>query len=170
MSASLKLNYSMNLETRTIRLVGDIDSDLYLKFSDRLDMMGPGAVNVILNTQGGCVYSALAIYDLIKARKNSVILCEGHVMSAGVLILQSARYRLARPSCQFLVHYGEETNNSGTEVKHNKRLTSFMAGLIQQRVSVTRRTLLGWLDKETYFDVEGALRVGLIDGIYNQED
>lgn len=161
----LKLNHQIDLDTRTIYLVGSVDSEMYLKLVNGFMAIPSGSVTIVLNTDGGCVYQAFAIHDLIKSRGNCTIVTEGQCMSAGIIILMAAAYKLSRPNCFFLIHYGEDSNRSQLDVKHNIQVTRIVKNMLAETVTAGRRKISTWFDKETYFTAEQAASVGLIDGV-----
>lgn len=165
MSMGLKINHQIDVDTRTAYLIGDVDDDMYTKVVNTMMVFPSGSITFVLNTDGGDVYQALAIYDQIRARGKCTIIAEGKVMSAGTIILQAAAWRLARPNCQFLVHYGEDSNRSGMDLKHNVKLLRRVCKIFEERLTVTPRRIRSWFDRETYFDVDNAAECGMIDGV-----
>ncbi len=149
----------------TVDLTGEVDVDMYRKVLISISILKDADyITFVLNTVGGSFYQGLAIHDLIKyAVPNSKIVCVGEVMSAGITILMAGAERVAYPNTQFLVHFGEETNNSPQEASHNSKMTTVVKRLIGERVNVTKRTINTWFKKETYFDAKQALDAGLID-------
>lgn len=156
-------------DVSAVSLVGEVGEEMYkttLAAIAEASASGSDKLTIFLNTEGGSVYQGLAIYDLIKgAPLLTEIVGAGPVMSAGVLILQAATRRLALPSCQIMVHYGEETNTSAEEVRHNGELTKLMKTILADRAKVKRRTLNSWFVRDFYFTAEQALHAGLIDAI-----
>ena len=155
-----------------IKLIGDVDIDMYnslLNKLQRTDSLKP--ITVVLNTGGGDFYQALAIFDLLKSVAKRVpvyIIAEGHVMSSGITILQAGTKRYIRPNCKLMVHYGEDSQESLSDAKHNKELVEDYINIMKDRVSVGHRTVRSWLHKNTYFNSKRAIKVGLVDGIYDE--
>jgi ATP-dependent protease ClpP protease subunit len=171
-AASLLMQTGIDYKHATVYLVGDVDDDMYDKLVKALALFRErDSIAVVLNTEGGDFYQALAMYDLLKTSgKNIRIYCSGPVMSAGVIILQAATERIAYKNSQILVHYGEEMNDSGTVAKHNQKMFKLMKNIIGDRVNVGRRTLSRWFNQETYLNAEDALSAGLIDSIVGRDN
>lgn len=66
-------------------------------------------INIVLNSKGGDVHQAFAMYDAIKACPCEVIItATGSCMSAGSIILQAGDIRRATPLTTFMIHDGED--------------------------------------------------------------
>lgn len=89
---------------------GQVDDMMFSRFYKSmcfLEDIGKERILVILNTPGGCVYNAMAIYDRIKDSPCKVIVRGyGSVMSAGALILQAGDERQISPNTTIMVHNG----------------------------------------------------------------
>lgn len=159
----------IDVENATVYLSGEVDVHMYklvaysmVLLSDKED------ITVVLNTEGGDYYQALAIYDLLKfhtANRNLKILCVGPVMSAGIIILMAAKERVALPNTQLMIHYGEDSNDSAQSVKHNLDLLKKFKNILASRVNVGKRKIDGWFKHDTYYFAEDALKAGLIDRV-----
>ena len=155
-----------------LNLIGDVDLKLLLKtieFVENLD--NNDDVTIQLSTYGGCVYTGLSIYNILKHISNNVsIVTHGACMSAGVSILMGGDRRAAMPDSELLVHYGEEVNTCGLEAKQNSSLTNKMIKIISEGCGKSVRSVKRWMDKETYFTKETALKNGLLtDRLLNDE-
>lgn len=160
----------IDVENGLIPLHGDVDYDMYCKLLYGLNKtMDNDRVLIYLNTEGGDFYQGLAIYDLIKRFSDNHapvdILCNGPVMSSGIMVLQAARERISLPNTQFMIHYGSDSNEGEQYLKHNAKMMNVMKGIIKTRAVVTKRTLNTWFAKDTFLDTEQALRFGLIDKV-----
>lgn len=159
----------IDVDNSTVYLTGEVDSTMYklvaysmVLLSDKED------ITIVLNTEGGDYYQALAIYDLLKfhtVHRNLKILCVGPVMSAGIIILMAAKERIALPNTQLMIHYGEDSNDTAQSVKHNLDLLKKFKTILATRVNVGKRKIDGWFKHDTYYFAEDALKVGLIDRI-----
>lgn len=168
------LDYGVSASKRTILAEGEVNSDMYRTIANgltALNVLGKGDIWIVLNTYGGEVYAALAIYDLIKFNGNPVhIFVNGPCMSAGVWILQAGKSRIATPNSYLMVHEGFESYEGESKtvkksLEHNKKLARRMRELLLERVNVKEAQVIKWLDRDTYFNMQEALKVGLIDGI-----
>lgn len=146
---------------KTLHLAGEVDENMYLAVAKYLDYAVPE--RVLLNTQGGDFYCGLAIYDLLLPL-NLTIFATGACMSSGVIIFCAGEKRLATPNTQFMIHYGQDSNETSTEAYHNREMLKLMAQIISSRVRVTKRTVNSWFKADTYMNVDKARTIGLVNG------
>lgn len=173
------------LKSRLVQLHGGIvPSDLtYLECIFNHFKFGPTSkqkVTLSMNTPGGSVYDALALYDLIKTYRKHFpihIHVSGVCISAGVPILQAASRRTASPHSTFMVHevslgtggYQTVTQQAG-EVKEALRLQKLVNEIIAEHslLNFTKlRRTRGPVDH--YYTAEQALELKLIDEITTLE-
>lgn len=146
---------------KTLHLYGDVDEDMYKVCVEFLSNGVPK--NVLLHTQGGDFYIGLSIYDLLK-KHSPTIIATGACMSAGVLIFCAGEKRLATPSTQFMIHYGQDSNASSSEAAHNKDMLKLMKDIVASRTNVTRRTINWWFKADTFINVKRAKQIRLVNG------
>ena len=145
---------------------GEINEERAAEFLDVLGQTaGKEEVTIFLNTAGGSAQQAMEIVDLIRAHGAVTIVAFGECCSAGALILCAANRSLATPSCELLVHYGCEVNESQEDAKKHRKITRWMKELIKSKVKVSPRTVSNWFNKDKEFTALEAFEVGLIDGI-----
>lgn len=158
---------NIDTESFIIYLQGEVDVKMYeIVVKGLSELNDADYITFVLNTEGGDLYQALAIYDLIKLSSiPNKILCCGPVMSAGAVILCASEMRVATKNTQFMVHYGEEENDSPMSVRHNKQLYNLMKNIIGERVNISQRKLTAWFNKDTYLTTKEALECGLITRI-----
>jgi ATP-dependent Clp protease protease subunit len=71
-------------------------------------------ISIIMNTTGGVLYDAMAIYDMIKAISCPIVVrAFGACMSAGTIILQAADERVLAPNVSFMIHDGTDGYDGG---------------------------------------------------------
>jgi ATP-dependent Clp protease protease subunit len=165
--------------SRTVFITGSIDRDMYNTVSKNLHILNntTGTITIWINSDGGCVIQALAIYDIIRAMKNHVrIIVFGEASSSASFILQAGDERLMMPSCDLMLHLGEECHPSNhpkiTErwIKHNKELQKrinkiYMTQIKKKRKRFTLQKLEEMLDFDTILNPNKALEMGLVDKV-----
>lgn len=145
---------------------GEVDEKMFSELLQCLDCVGyDNPFQIILNTEGGDLLQAIAIYEELKKYTELEIIVKGACMSAGITILMAAKIRKATHFSQFLIHYGEETNTSGSDKRYNDSLFDIEVEIIKSRVKATIRTVRNWCAGETYFTSEQALKKGLINEV-----
>jgi ATP-dependent Clp protease protease subunit len=69
-------------------------------------------ITICLQTIGGCWYSGISIYDIIKSCSCDItIIGYGQICSMGTIIMQAADNRLLFPNTTFMIHYGSSDNS-----------------------------------------------------------
>lgn len=154
-----------HLPTNTLYLTGEVCEAMTAELYSHLGkLVARGNPTIVLNTQGGDFYQALAMYDIIKFQHDDfTIVGSGNVMSAGMIILQAAKYRVTFENTQFMIHYGEDSNMSADSAKHNARMFQLMKDIVGSRANVKSRTLNSWFKADTFFNAKEAIARGLVD-------
>jgi ATP-dependent Clp protease protease subunit len=135
-------------------------------------------IAIYINSPGGVVTSALAIYDTMQYVKCPVsTLCMGMAASAGSLILTAGEKgrRVALPNARIMVHQpsgGFQGKVSDIErhaediIKTKRRLNEIYVKHTGQPYEVVERTL----DRDHFMDPEEAKDWGLIDIVQEQRE
>lgn len=133
-------------------------------------------IAMYINSPGGQVTSALAIYDTMQYIKCPVsTVCMGMAASAGSLILQAgeAGQRISLPNSKIMVHQpsgGARGMASDIEIqaedikKTKKLLNEIYVKHTGQPYDVIEKTL----DRDRYMTAEEAKSFGLIDHVYEK--
>ena len=135
-------------------------------------------IAIYINSPGGVVTSALAIYDTMQYIKSPVsTLCMGMAASAGSLILTAgeAGRRVALPNSRIMVHQpsgGFQGKVSDIErhaediIKTKKRLNEIYVKHTGQPYEVVERTL----DRDHFMSADEAKAWGLVDVVQEQRE
>jgi ATP-dependent Clp protease protease subunit len=165
----------LDIKSRTIKLVGDIDEDAFYNFSCNMTMLeniSNEPINLNLSTGGGEIDYGIAIVERIKTSKCEVhIQAFGFVGSIGIFILASGDKRSATTLTNFLHH--EDSYETDKQHKANKAYVKYMENADNIRcrwlAKQTKRDFKFWKDLgvsiDHYFFSEEALTYGLIDEI-----
>lgn len=165
-------------ESRTIILSGEIDEDVATGICSQLSELNTDSqepIVIYLNTPGGSIVDALAIYDMMKVI-DSPIACivNGGCMSAGLIILSAADLRLSTPMSLFFYHqpvmYPRElasTETVDSTIRMYKWSQKKMDTIIRKRASISnKKWLRDFKDKTSmYFSAEEAIKYGILDDI-----
>jgi ATP-dependent Clp protease, protease subunit len=165
--------------TRTLIFFGEVDEDrskaligqiLHLEQISELE-----PIKIYLNTQGGSLTEALAIYDIIKqVTCPVVIIATGLCASAGLLILSAGDYKIATLNTVFFYHQPVVSNGPITSTID---MTSFSEHYLYCKETADRIILSSSKMKKSdwnanfknktsfYFDVKKAISFNLIDDI-----
>jgi ATP-dependent Clp endopeptidase proteolytic subunit ClpP len=167
----------VNLETRTIFLVGEINEDMCRKFLVNFQLLDStdGTINVWLSSDGGSEPDGYAIYDVIKAAANQVrVIVVGYAFSMAAVILQAADVRAMTRRSRLMLHNGSvsidnqhtmDTEKFGEELKV---IRSQFCQVLAERTGLKKAE---WA-RRTRFDLwlgpSEALKLNLIDEIIKE--
>ena len=133
-------------------------------------------ISIYINSPGGVVTSALAIYDTMQYVKPKIsTLCIGQACSAGSLLLAagSENMRSALPNSRIMIHQplggfqGQATDieihaKETLAIKH--KLNQIYAHHTKQKISVIEKSM----ERDNFMDPEKAKEFGLIDNIITE--
>ncbi|WP_298326131.1 ATP-dependent Clp protease proteolytic subunit [Asticcacaulis sp.] len=172
--------YSRMLKERIIFLTGPFEDGMATSICAQLlflESENPKKeISMYINSPGGQVTSALAIYDTMQYIKSPVTtVCMGMAASAGSLILQAgeAGQRISLPNSKIMVHQpsgGARGMASDIEIqaedirKTKKLLNEIYVKHTGQPYDVIERTL----DRDRYMTAAEAKEFGLIDHVYEK--
>jgi ATP-dependent Clp protease protease subunit len=169
--------YSRLLKERIIFLTGEFEdnmSSLIVAQLLFLESEDPDKdIYMYINSPGGVVTSALAIYDTMQYVKPKVAtLCIGQACSAGSLILMAgeAGMRYSLPNSRIMIHQpsggfrGQATDaeihlNDLLETK--KRLNSLYVNHTKRKIEEVEKAM----ERDNFMNPQQALEFGLIDKI-----
>lgn len=171
----VSLEYFVDIKNGIVPLVGEVDDDMYAKVSASLMAMShlsdpPQLITFVLNTYGGDLYTAFAIYDLIKMQEvRTKVLCNGPVMSAGTVIMQAADERVITPRSYLMYHFGRQVAETQQCVAHFDEITRDVKELYRKTSKASKKVIDTWFEKEVYYNAKQALQLGLVDRIQTYE-
>jgi ATP-dependent protease ClpP protease subunit len=153
----------------SLYLSGDINGEMAGAVLGRLD---DGLNRIVLNSSGGSITDAFAIYDAVIGCDIEIV-ATGACMSAAVIVLLAGRGRYATPNCRFLLHpvrlSGEERPSSADETEAGF-LTHVVTDLLHKRGTLSNLKAPELLLTENYFGSSYAKTIGLIHDIWRTEE
>lgn len=175
-------DHNIHLETRTLYL-GDgaegIDAEVSKNVVQAFHMFDTVAtdkpVTVYLNSDGGCWYNGMAIFDIINHSISEVhMYALGSVMSMGSVILQSANTRYMYPHATMMIHDGHEKITGATQdvlkwAEHTKISLKVMYGIYAKRTGKPASFWEKRCSHDTILTAREALDLNLIDYIVGEE-
>jgi len=171
--AQMLIGSGIHIPTRTIRLSGDVEADLYDTLMCGMLLLESKVepITIELSTEGGDIYHGLAIYDRIVASPCEVtIAVSGKAWSAGSIILQAADHRTMYQHSVVMIHDGEENVVGSPDTrrawsKHGDVTAEQMYAIYAK---ASGRPASYWRKKckaDSIFTAEQALEQGLADSI-----
>ena len=135
-------------------------------------------ISMYINSPGGVVTSALAIYDTMQYVKSPIsTVCMGMAASAGSLILTAgaAGHRIALPNARIMVHQpsGGFRGQASDIERHAEDIIKTKRRLNEIYVEHTGRTyeeVERTLDRDHFMSAEEAKAWGIVDHVYESRD
>ncbi len=130
-------------------------------------------IQLHLCTSGGSCYTGLALYDAIASAHTPVeIICQGKVMSMGVIVTLAANVRKAYANTTFMIHQAsgllfgnvQELEESLEEIH---RINDILFKIITDKTKITQDTLNELIQhkRDWFLTAQEALELGLITEI-----
>lgn len=172
-------NEQIYIPGRAITMFGDIDIDMFNNTFKNLHILdaSEGTITIYINSGGGDLEQAMAIYDAITNCKNYIrMVVYGSASSAASIILQAADERLVTPNSYVMIHAGEEGTEGHPEIKKRwdakfQRDNVWMEELYLEKIrnkkpKFPKAKLTEMLKFDTILTAKEAVELGLADGIY----
>lgn len=172
--------YSRLLKDRIVFLGGPIDdhvANLVIAQLLFLESEDPDKdVYLYINSPGGVVYSALAIYDTMQyIRPDVSTICVGMAASAGAILLAAGAKgkRFALPYSRIMIHQplgraGGQATEIEIEAREILRIKSILNEILHRHTGQPVERIERDTDRNYYMSAQEAMDYGLIDGILQQ--
>jgi ATP-dependent Clp protease protease subunit len=169
--------YSRLLKERVIFLVGEIEqhmANLVVAQLLFLESENPEKdISIYINSPGGAVSAALAIYDTMQFIKPSVsTLCIGQAASAGALLLASGEKgkRHCLPHSTVMIHQvlgGYRGQGSDIEIhaKETLRINNLLHEILSKHTGQPLSKVKKDTDRDYFMTAKAAVKYGLVDSI-----
>lgn len=142
-------------------------------FKDAMSLaVKPGqALEIFINSPGGSVFTAIAIYELIKRHDGAVtIRVSGMAASAATIITSVPNARVIMPTgSMMLVHpvrvaLGSSTTEELLEAAENlEKVRESVIDIYEKKTGMSRDELLALMQKESYLTAKEAVDLGFAD-------
>lgn len=158
-------------DTEYINNISGMLASLGFKIDPNYIDLPPIIIN--LSTYGGDVMSGFGLCDSIRTSETFVkCICYGKVISMGIPILLSAKYKAAHKNTTFMIHdmssgYYGTVNGVEESLVELKRMQKLMIDYICKNSKFPRKKLQQIIDKKQdyFFTAEEALEYKIIDEI-----
>ncbi len=175
-----ELENGLSIDDSLVYLTGPVDEfsliDIIVKcrivLNNRDEEKAKLPINLVIDSFGGCAFSALGIIDYMENLEVPVnTICRGKAMSAGALILVSGtgtRYASKRSS--IMLHQGMGTTSGKigdlkSTADHYTKIDIMIGEILEE---YTKKPAKWWTQEtshDKYFTAQEALEVGIIDEI-----
>ena len=169
--------FSRLLKDRIIFLVGPIEdhmANLIVAQLLFLESENPSKdIFIYINSPGGAVTAAMAIYDTMQFIKPAVgTLCTGMAASAAALLLTSGEHgkRYALPNSTVMIHQvlgGFQGQGSDIQIhaKETQRISDLVTGIISKHTGQPFEKVEQDTNRDNFLSAEDAKQYGLIDAV-----
>jgi ATP-dependent Clp protease protease subunit len=168
-----------NPDKRCVYFLGkDIDEESaseFIKNLIELDSASKETITIYLNSGGGDLIQALAMYDAMKLCKSRIkVFVIGQASSAASLILQAAHVRIMSENSHIMIHIGQESYEENhprnlerwleySKVLENKMINIYLSNIRRIKKRYTKHQLISLLQFDTILTPNKALELGLVD-------
>ena len=170
----------LDWETRTLYIIGELEDEKVHRYAALFQILDstPGPITVTIISNGGFEQVGFALYDIIKAAKNTVTtIGYGIVYSIAAIILQAGKYRFLSPECSFMIHNGRihlEGDHKTSDViiladearTNNGRYHDILSRHNGQSLEAIRH----YCETEKYFTAKEAVQAGFADVVMTIEE
>lgn len=161
---------------RGIWIEGEINGALALHVSSAimaLDQQGDDDIKVYINSPGGSISDGMCIVDTMNlARSDIVTVAYGMAASMGAVILAAGTKgkRYAMPNSEIMIHQpltGAQGAASDIDIVARRILgkKQKIAEFFAEASGQTVKTILKYMDRDTWFTAEEACSLGLCDAV-----
>ena len=143
-----------------------------------LDHKSADPVTIYINSPGGSVISGMAIYDYIRLMRSPVTtVCVGTAASMGAILFLSGSRRMMLPHSKVMIHdpyFGGNAMAGQKPLELKEKLNDLMetrkmlAEVIVEQTGMSKRQVLNFTKKDTFFDAKEALKVGIATEILGE--
>lgn len=136
-------------------------------------------INIYINSPGGDITSAFAIYDTMQFIRNDIAtICLGQAASAAAVLLAAGTKgkRLALPHSRILLHqpwgqvgYGQVTDLE-LAAKELLRMRDLLDNILAKHTGQTVEKIHADTDRDFVMEAEEALRYGVLDRVITARD
>lgn len=178
--------YQMTTTDRTadIYIFGDItswewlESDVssYTLARQLQDLQDVDQIRVFINSYGGEVAEATAIYNQLKNNPAKVTtICDGFACSAASVVFMAGDERMMNKASRLMIHPAS-TYAHGTAAQLRKAaddlesITELSVVAYMDKVSITQEKLLELMEAETWIKPQEAVDMGFATGILETQD
>lgn len=180
MVSKFLLKDNIDLIDRSVWIEGNITHRNFIKFSKQLRLLeitSKDPIKVFINSDGGDVYSMFAYIDRIQDSPNIIkTIGTGLVASAAVPILAAGTERYATVYASIMHHTASYATSfmrlPNAKVEHDQ-VVKLETRICKYLSEVTKKPASYWstIGKhlDFYFDVNVAIELGLVEGVYEGE-
>jgi ATP-dependent Clp protease protease subunit len=165
---------------RIVSLFGEINGEMFATLANQLMELvdvSSRPITLLINSDGGDVDAAIAIFDFIKGLDVQVDGCVvGLCHSSALIVLQACRRRFVSKNSSFMLHEGsigagdDDVNprESAANAEWNLRRMALSTGLLASKTHLAVTEVTEMEKKVSYLTPEEAIVYGFADSVVDQ--
>ncbi|QEK38969.1 ATP-dependent Clp protease proteolytic subunit [Candidatus Nesciobacter abundans] len=170
--------FSRLLKDRIIFLTGEINDEVATLICAQilfLESQSSEDIYIYINSPGGSITSALAIYDTMQFVSINVnTVCMGQACSAGSMLLCAGKKRFILKNARVLLHQplGQmkgQAKDLDIYVTEINRLKDIVLEIYYSHTGIDRKKLESFFDRDTFFRADESKKLGIIDEIMEKD-
>lgn len=150
---------------------GEVDSK---SFAQQLSSIKSSDINVRINSYGGEVFTAQAIYSMLKSHSANINVFVDGIAASAATIIAMAGDKITMPSNAMMMVHNPLTMGYGNAKDFREvadlldKVRETLLATYRAKTSLDDDTLIELLDNETYMTAQEALEYGFIDEVDQQ--
>ena len=165
------VNNGIDIKNRIVEFddIDEISSHDIIRAIKYMDKESDKPITVIVSSFGGCVYTGLRIYDVLRDCRSLIItIGEGKVMSMGTVVYLAGDERYASANTTFMFHETSSIKSGKLselrdDVDETSRLENITLEILAER---TKRSFKWWSKAieriDRFMDVEECKKIGVV--------
>lgn len=171
---SLVMEYGVNLATRSLHLIGEVDDEFVTQGIRGLELLCAASlepITIYLTSNGGDVEAGMGLYSAIETCPADVtIIVLGSAQSMGAMLLQAADHRVVARYATIMVHnptlsMEAESHSFSQWSRWSENMRTLFATILAAKSGRSRGFWRNKLRADAIFTAEQAVQYGLADAI-----
>jgi ATP-dependent Clp protease, protease subunit len=143
-------------------------------FAEQLQQINADEINVRINSYGGEVFTASAIYSMLKRHKATINVFVDGIAASAASVIAMAGDKITMPENAMIMIHNPLTGMVGNanELRETAdlldKVRDTLVATYKAKTGLDDATIVNLLDEETYLNAQEALEYGFIDDIENE--
>lgn len=129
-------------------------------------------IYIFINSNGGEISAAMALYDLIMLSKTPVYGIDvGYAFSGAFIVLLACHHRIATPHSWGMVHRGSSESSYSDHLSAHNSMKQWdaqvrdMEDIVSARTDIPREDVEKYMLTDSFFSASDMLKLGIVDEI-----
>jgi len=161
-----------NADERRLTLHGGVGDVMYDHVAEKLEALGPGPVNVRINSSGGSLFAGFGIYNMLDEHDGEIMTqANALAASAASIIHLAGSVRTVARGGRIMIHRAAVLILAYMNAPQLRKEAEFLAGeleaadneiaeLIAERTNLSQEQAIAAMDRETWYTSAQAAKAG----------